>query len=38
MIFAKCNMAIGRAIMVIGAFGVVVVATVVTELKVCFHL
>jgi hypothetical protein len=38
MISAKWNMAIGPAIMVIGAFGAVVAATVVTEVKVCFHL
>lgn len=37
MISAKWNMAIGPAIMVIGAFGAVVAATVVTEMKVCFH-
>ena len=38
MIFAKWNMAKGPAITMIGAFGVVVFATVIMELKVCFHL
>lgn len=38
MISTKWSMATGPAIMLIGAFGAVVAATVVVQVKVCFHL